>query len=132
MGVFLSVDEAHRVLYIRFEGIVTDEVLLCRYEQVREWVAVHGHCSSISDFSDVTSFDVTSVGVRQLAACAPLVPDEFLRVVVAPQDEAFGMTRMFGIVGSETRNRVDVVRTVADANQVIGVESLDFHPIMHW
>lgn len=132
MGVFLSVDEAHRVLYVRFEGIVTDEVLLCRYEQVREWVAVHGHCSSISDFSDVTSFEVTSAGVRQLAAHAPLVPDEFLRVVVAPQDVAFGMTRMFGIVGSETRNRVDVVRTVAEAHRVVGVESLHFHPIMDW
>ena len=132
MGVFLSLDEESRVLYIRFEGIVTDDVLLYRYQQVREWVAVHGYSSSISDFSEVTSFKVTSVGVKQLVAHSPLVPDEFLRVVVAPQDIAFGMTRMFGILGSSTRSRVDAVHTLAEAYRLIGVESLDLSPVMDW
>jgi hypothetical protein len=55
MGVFLSVDKADTILYIRFEGVVTDEVFLSRYQQVREWHAVHGKLSHICDFSEVTS-----------------------------------------------------------------------------
>jgi hypothetical protein len=132
MGAFLSLDEAHRILTIRFEGIVTDDVLLHRYQQVRQWVAVHGYFPSISDFSDVASFEVTPVGVRELAAQSPLVPDGFLRVVVAPQDEVYGMTRMFEILGSETRNSVYVFHSLAEAYQLMGVESLNPSPIINW
>ena len=129
MGVFLSFDELHRVLYIRFEGIVTDDVLLSRFDQVRAWIASNGSCSSITDFTGVDSFQVTASGVNQLASAPPLVPDSFLRIVVAPQDEIFGMTRMFEMLGCATRNRVDVVRTMAEAFQVAGVQALDLHPL---
>jgi hypothetical protein len=132
MGVFLSVDKAHTILYIRFEGIVTDEVFLSRYQQVREWHAVHGRLSHISDFSEVTSFAVTTHGIGQLAESAPLVPDNLLRIVVAPQDVAFGMSRMFEMLGSSTRNAVHVVRTVAEAYKLAGVGALDFYPIVDW
>ncbi len=132
MGTFLSLDESQGVLFIRFEGVVTDAVLLERYGSVRQWVAGHGFYSSISDFSEVASFQVSSRGVNQLAANAPLVPDDYLRIVVAPQDEAYGMTRMFEMLGSATRNKVDVVRSLAEAYRLAGVERLDLHPILEW
>jgi hypothetical protein len=130
MGVFLHFDELNRVLFIRFKGTVTDDVLLDRYRQVREWLAIHGHFSNISDFTDVTSFEVTAQGVTQLAATSPLVPDEFLRIMVAPQDEVFGMTRMFEVLGSPTRNNVRIVRTVAEAYRLVGIEAPEFSPVM--
>ena len=132
MGTFLSLDHLQGVLFIRFEGVVTDDVLLERYDIVREWLAGHGSYSSISDFSDAVSFEVTASGGNQLAASSPLVSDEYLRIVVAPQDEIFGMTRMFAILGSATRNKVDVVRTLAEAYRLAGVERLDLHPILEW
>jgi hypothetical protein len=132
MGVFLSFDELHQVLYVRFEGVITDDVFLSRYQQVREWVASNGPFSSISDFGGVTSFEVTSHGIDQLALHSPLVPDSFLRIVLAPQDEIFGMARMFGMIGSVTRNKVYVVRTSAEAYRLLGVESLDLRPVAEW
>ncbi len=132
MGVFLSFDELHQVLYIRFEGVVTDDVFLSRYQQVREWMASNGPFSHISDFRDVTSFEVTPHGIDQLALRSPLVPDGFFRIVLAPQDEIFGMARMFGMLGSATRNKVYVVRTVAEAYHLLGVKSLDLHPVSEW
>jgi hypothetical protein len=128
VGVFLSLDPLHQVLSIQFEGTVTDEVLLSRYRQVREWMACNGQFSSISDFSHVTCFEVTSQGVEQLASNPPLVPDNFLRIVVAPQDEIFGMARMFGMLGSSTRNKVYVVRTMAEARRLLGMGPLHFGP----
>jgi hypothetical protein len=132
MGTFLSLDELQGVLFIRFEGVVTDRVLLERYETVREWIAGHGFYSSISDFRQTDSCEVTAHGVTQLAANAPLVPDDYLRIVVAPQDEVFGMTRMFEMLGSATRNRVHVVRSLAEAYLLAGIERLDLHPILEW
>jgi len=132
MGVFLSSDELRRILYLRFEGIVTDEVLLSSFDRVRAWMHSNGPCSSITDFSGVESFQVTASAVNQLAAKRPLVPDGFLRIVVAPQDEIFGMTRMFEMLGSKTRDSVDVVRTVAEAYSLAGVQSLDLRPVVDW
>jgi hypothetical protein len=132
MGTFLSFDDLDQVLFIRFEGIVTDEVLLTRYRQVREWMATGGPCSSISDFSAVASFGVSTDGVSQLAAKAPLVPDNHLRVVVAPQDEVFGMTRMFEILGSSTRDRVHIVRDVPAAYRLMGIKEPHFRQVLEW
>jgi hypothetical protein len=132
MAVFLGLDERHRVLYIRFAGVVTDDVLLRSFQRVREWFAIHGHASNITDFSEVDSFQVTEAAVRQLAERPPLVPDNYLRVVVAPQDEAYGMARMFEMLGSETRNHVYVVRTHREAFRIVGVEHLELHPEQEW
>jgi hypothetical protein len=122
MRAFLSFDELNRILHIGFNGIVTDDVLFRCYEQVREWIAFHGHCSSISDFTDVTSFEVTALAVSQLAAGKPLVPDDFLRIVVAPQDEVYGMARMFEVLGSPTRDKLHIVRTLEEAYRLAGIE----------
>jgi hypothetical protein len=132
MGLFLSLDDVNHVLFIRFEGVVTDQVLLTRYQQAREWMANHGPISSVTDFTDVTSFEVTAQGVNLLAANSPLVPDGFLRVVVAPQDEVYGMSRMFEMMGSLTRNRVDIVRTMAEAYAVTGITKPQPLPILKW
>jgi hypothetical protein len=132
MGVFLSLDEVNQVLFIRFEGVVTDQVLLARYQQARVWMASHGPISSVTDFTDVTSFEVTAQGVNLLAANSPLVPDGYLRVVVAPQDEVFGMSRMFEMMGSLTRNRVDIVRTMAEAYALSGIKKPQLLSILEW
>jgi hypothetical protein len=132
MGTFLSLDDLQGVLLIRFEGAVNDEVLLERFGKVREWMAGHGHYSSITDFSAVDSFEVTAQAVNRLAAESPLVPDCYRRVVVAPQDDVYGMTRMFEMLGSGTRDRVDVVRSMAEACREVGVEGLTLRSVMDW
>jgi len=132
MGAFLSVDEARRVLYARFEGVVTDEVLVSRYRQSREWNAVHRYLKGITDFSGVTQMNVTARAVAQVAALDPIIPNDLLRIaiIVAPQDFAFGLSRMFEMLGSKTREEVHVVRSLAEAYQLLGVESLDLHPVL--
>jgi hypothetical protein len=130
VGVSLGLDKSRRILLIRFTGVVTDDVLLSGFQSVREWIAIHGDTSSITDFSEIESFEVTAAAVRQLAEGPPLVPDGYMRIVVAPQDEAFGMARMFEMLGSESRDRVYVVRTHIEAAQIVGVEQLEFPPAL--
>jgi len=134
MGAFLSIDETRQVLFERFEGVITDEVLLARYLQALEWNAIHQYHVGITDFTPIAGMEVTAKAVRRIASYPPIIPNDDRRkvVVVAPQDEAFGMVRMFGMLGSATRDRVDVVRTMAEAYQVVGVESLELRPVVEW
>jgi hypothetical protein len=125
MGLALSFDGLHRILYIRFDGTITNAEASLYYKRLSEWFAAHGHCSNICDFSAVTSFEVSASKVRQLAANEPLVPDGNLRIIVAPQDLIFGYARMYEISGSNTRDHVHVVRTLAEAYRLLDVESLE-------
>src|SRR5208282_6511521 len=54
------------------------------------------------------------VGVRELAERPPVLPDDLL-IVVAPQDEIYGMARMYEMIGSRTRDHLHIVRSLADA-----------------
>ncbi|HEX8924914.1 MAG TPA: hypothetical protein VF786_03940 [Terriglobales bacterium] len=129
MEATLAVDRAHKVIFIHFQETLTNEVFLRAYGKARNWIAAHGYASQITDFTDVTSFQVTSNAIRELAESAPLAPDEYLRVVVAPQQVAFGITRMFEIMGSGTRDRVHIVETVEQAYGLLGTDQSQFQPI---
>ncbi len=129
MGTSLSIDERTRILLIRFEGVVTDEVLLGGYRRMRLWYAENGYCGNISDFSGVSSFEVTGAAVRGLASNTPLVPGNFVRIICAPQDEVYGMCRMFEMMGSERGNRVDIVRNIEDAYGLAEIDGREFRTI---
>ena len=132
MGAFLSVDEPNRVLFFRFEGVMTDELLLSRYQQALEWNAVHSYESGITDCTGVDFTKVSARTINRIAENPPLIPKEIRRtiVVVAPEDVAFGFARMFEMLGSQTRDTTHVVRTLADAYELIGVESLDLQSVI--
>lgn len=122
MGDFLRIDAEKQILLIHFEGVVTDESLLDGYRRVRKYFIEHGHCGNISDFTGVTSFEVTARAIRSLASNTPLVPESFVRILVAPKDEVYGMARMFEMAGSMMGNRVDIVRSLGEAYQLAGID----------
>lgn len=134
MGTFLSVDETHRILLCQYQGVISDEVLLSRYQQAVEWNTLHRYPSVISDFTGVTFADVSSRAVRDAAKHPPVIPEDIRRfaVIVAPHDLAFGLARMFEVLGNRTRDTFYVARTMAEAYQVIGVESLHLKAIIEW
>jgi hypothetical protein len=132
MGTFLSVDASNRVLFVRFEGVLTDELLLKRYRQALEWNSVHRYESGIADCTGVDSTKLSSGAIRRIADHPPVIPKEIRRtvVLVAPQDVTFGLARMFQVLGSPTRDTAHVVRTMGEAYQLIGVASLDLQSVI--
>ncbi|HVG91735.1 MAG TPA: hypothetical protein VNB54_09625 [Alphaproteobacteria bacterium] len=84
----------------------------------------------IFDFTGVVSFDVSSASIRSLAASPPLVPDVACpRVVVAPAEHIFAMSRMFQIRGGASRPSFTVVHSMEEALAAIGLDSADFRPL---
>lgn len=133
MAVFLKVDEKHRFFLAQFVGTVDDALLLSTYERLQKWLAKHGNYSGIADFSETESFEVTAHGVESLVAIAPLIPEGCQRIVIAPQDEAFGMSRMYQILRSVTRSyRMQICRSHEEACRLAGTEQFNFEPFLDW
>lgn len=134
MGAFLSVDDTRGLIYIHYEGVVTDEVLLQRDQQVLEWNASHGYHASITDFSEIAGLNISASAIRKLAERPPLSNSELPRVavIVASDDFVFGMSRMFEMMGVGRSDRIHVVRTLEEAYAQLGVDSLELRAEVEW
>jgi hypothetical protein len=51
------------------------------------------------------------------------------RIAVAPAISNFGLARMFQIVGEEKRLGLQVVHTIEEAFEILGVQSPHFEPL---
>ncbi len=50
-------------------------------------------------------------------------------VIVAPGDLVYGLSRMFAVLGEETRPNLRVVRTMQEAYSLLEIVSPQFSPI---
>lgn len=64
-----------------------------------------------------------------LAGEEPAMADAHPRVIVAPTQELFGLSRMFQIAGEEKRPRLTVVRTLEEAYAKLGLQAARFEPL---
>lgn len=130
MPFYFDFDSVHSILRGQLDGVVTDESLKQYYRLAGEHSARLLPRGGITDFSAVTSFEVSSETIRELAHLAPAMPDPTRpRVVVAPSVLVFGLSRMFQSVGAGTRPKLHVVRTVEEAYALLEVQAPRFEPL---
>jgi hypothetical protein len=131
MAFSFEFDAAAGVVLARFEGRVTDELLVRFYRVAApSLLATTNFRGSIIDFSEVTEFDVTPQIIRALAWSRPANADSSrIRVIVAPAPNVFGLARMFASHGEDTRPNLHVVRTLEQAYAVCGAVDPKFEPI---
>ena len=131
MGFRFEFDHANRILLVRIEGQLTDELLAECYRAIRERSVATDARMGIFDMSPVTEFSVSSELVRQLARSEPAMPDagERIRIIAVENTIGFGLARMFQIVGEKDRPKLHVVRTLNDALAALGVQSPHFEPL---
>jgi hypothetical protein len=130
MAYHFDFDSKNRILRGRIDGCLTDEALKEFYRVSAERLARIDPCLGISDFSGVTSSEVSPQTIRELASYPPAMADpRRIRVVFAPSDIIFALARMFQFEGEHTRPNLHVVRTLAEAWAVMGVQEPQFEPI---
>ena len=131
MGFVADFDAKNNILRVTFEDHLTDAVAFDCSESVKRWAASRPPDHVIVDLSKVTKYDVSPEAIRQLAMNRQSAPT---LVVVAPQANAYGMSRMYQLLTEGTRPnqdvvRTDVVRTMDEAYRLLRVKSPEFGPV---
>jgi len=127
MGFWFEFDPGNKVLLVRVEGQLTDELLAELYPTLRKQSRATDARAGIVDFSSVTEVALTSAFLREMAKQEPAMVDATRpRIIVAPAAAAFGMSRMFQMLGESTRPLLEVVRTLDEALVALGIESRGF------
>ena len=128
MGYKFEFDRVNKILLLRFEGRLTDEMVAEIHRTARIHWAATGARAGIADYSSVTEFPLSAELVRTLARQgAPMPePNENPLFIVMPSTTGYGLARMYQIVGELTQPLVSVVRTVDEALAALGVQSSHF------
>jgi hypothetical protein len=130
MGFRFEFEPARKILLCRFEGRLTDKSLGEFYRAgLKHWAATDAS-AVISDYTSA-EWAVSAEFIRELVNQEPAVaePTQRPRIVVASSTVGFGLARMFQIVGERKRPRLQVVRTMEEAFEALGIESPHFEPL---
>lgn len=128
MSFSLLVDRAQHVLVVRFGRTMTAEALTAMRTAARRFAETEKGYRAIVDFSAVEAANVPGHFIADLARSGPIIKDE-MRILVAPKPEIFGLSRMYELRQFSTTENTLVVRTLAEAYEALGVNSLDLAPI---
>jgi hypothetical protein len=123
MPYHFEFDREHRILLVVAEGEYTDVDMLSAIDAIRAKALELDALAGITDFSDVTSFTVSPRAIHEAAERPSPFRDPIPRFVVAQQDFAFGMFRMYKSVGERTRASLQLVRTREEALAVLVVRN---------
>ena len=126
MAYFLEFDEQSKVARLVWDGRITDEVLLEGSAVGRKFLASHPGVRGISDFSKATEFDLSSEVINRLAWAPDQGERDSVAVVVTPQDAAFGLSRMFGMLTDRVLSKYHSVRTIEEAYKLLGIKDAQF------
>ena len=96
----------------------------------RQFVAVHGNCDGIVDFSAVEKIDIDVAYLRAYGG-SPRVMAGARRILVAPNDEMFGVAA-YGLHQSNSQGEEPmVVRDLQEAYDLLGLKDPDFSRSNH-
>jgi len=126
MGFSFEVDNEHRVGRWSLDGPVTDDSFRDSLKIVSGILIGLNLRGGIVDFTQVTSFDVSEDMLKRLANTDPVLPGDMLRLIVAPDNKAFGMSRKFLTLSEKSRPNLFVVRDLEKAYHILGIKTPNF------
>ena len=126
MGFSFEIDEKHRVGRWSLDGPVTDDSFRDSLKIVSGILIGLNLRGGIVDFTEVTSFDVSVDMLKRLANTNPVLPGDMLRLIVAPDNKAFGMSRTFLALSELSRPNLFVVRYLEKAYHILGIKTPNF------
>ena len=130
MGYAFEFNSVNKLLLLRFDGRLTDELYAEAYSAAQKHWAATDAKMGIVDFTPVTDFAASPQFLRQLVNREPVGDAaKYPRVAVAPTTVQFGLARMFQTIGERTRPLLHVVRTIDEAFAILRVQSPRFDPL---
>jgi hypothetical protein len=122
IGLRIAFDQVNQISLIRVAGRLADESLVGLYHACHKYSDDVHASVSIVDLSSVSEFALSSESIRNLAGRKPATADSArLCFIVAPDTYAFGLCRMFQLVGQFARPLLQVVHTMEEAFAAIGI-----------
>ena len=126
MGFVFELDQVERIGRWSLSGSVTDQSFRDSLLVVNDLLVGLDLRAGVIDFTEATAFEITEDALKQLAQTAPVLSRDMLRLVVAPENEAFLKSRTFVALSEMSRPNLFVVRNLEAAYHILGTKSPNY------
>lgn len=119
MPMSYRIDRERGLVITEAWGVLTDADILAHKDNLLKDRDFDPNMPQLSDIQRIERLDVTSAGVKAMVehdAANADRRDGHCMVLVVPRDEVFGMARMYQLMGSGGNGRVQVFRTMEEAD----------------
>jgi len=120
MPATYRIDPVERLVWSRAWGVVWNEELTAHSRALRADARFHPDFRQLQDFRSVERVELTSAGLREVAALNPFDRGA-RRAVVVPTDELFGLARMHEQLRKPGRDELQVFRDLVPALAWLGL-----------
>jgi chemotaxis signal transduction protein len=117
-------DREHRILLLMVKGELRDADINAVDDRIRQHVIDLNPVAGITDFSGVTSFQLSTDDMWSAASKPSPYEDPTPCYIVAPQDLVFGLSRVFEIAAG--RKSLSVARSQDEVFKALGVDNPSF------
>lgn len=121
MPASYRIDHDPRVVLFLLEGTVTDDELAQNLARVMADPDFDPEMRQLVDARRITSVEVTSAGIREMAQQLPFTRESRMALVVST-DAAYGVARMFQNLVDHGGEQMLVVRDMCEAARWLGLE----------
>jgi hypothetical protein len=97
MPVGYKIDKEHKLVMSTAYGVVTREDILFHQQRLLADADFSRNFSQLADFTRMAKLEVNATDIASFAAKTVFAP-ESRRAIIVPDDEAFGLARMFEIL----------------------------------
>jgi hypothetical protein len=117
MQIDRQIDAVARVIILKVNGSLGDQELLSLAGLLENAPEIGSDFSLLIDLRQANGENVTSVGVRALAARPLVLSSASRRAVVVPSDLGFGMARMYDMLSDSRGGATRVFRDYDEARR---------------
>jgi len=117
MHVKREIDASDRVVILGISGELNDEGLRTLAAELRSAQEITPDFGLLIDFRNAVGRDVTTQGVRALAAESLVLSPDSRRALVVPSDLGFGMGRMYQMLREGQGGQINVFRDIDEARR---------------
>jgi hypothetical protein len=124
MPMTYTIDAPRQLVRATGSGVLTDDDVMNHRQALATDPAFTAGMRELSDICAVTDFQVTPAGVRiMVAADVKMVPSGGMHklAVVAEENVAYGMSRMYQTFGEPNIRSVGVFRNIKEAEAWLGI-----------
>ena len=127
MGIVVGFDEGRKTVLASLDGVLNESVLADLTAAIRSVVQSQTPSAIIVDLSGITSFEISNQAVRSIARTPSTASTEIERIVIAPQNHIYGVTRMFQAYADGNRPNVHVMRSLEEAYKYLASKERHKH-----
>lgn len=114
------IDQTRSIVLTRAWGVLKDSEVIAHARALAADPRFAPPLNQLSDFRDVTEFQVTAATIREMVTLSPFGAGS-RRAFVMGADFGFGLARMFEIMRNPSPDEIQVVRDLDSALQWLGV-----------